>query len=64
MPDRPPFEGFRPEAITFLAELAANNDRAWFAPRKPEYERLLKIPLEALCAAIADRVRTDIHSGS
>ena len=55
MPDRPPFEGFRPEAITFLAELAANNDRAWFTPRKAEYERLLKEPLEALCVALAGR---------
>jgi uncharacterized protein (TIGR02453 family) len=50
-----PFEGFRPEAIAFLADLAANNDRAWFTPRKAEYERLLKVPLESLCAALADR---------
>ena len=26
--------GFSPEAIQFLADLAANNDRAWFQPRK------------------------------
>jgi uncharacterized protein (TIGR02453 family) len=43
------FRGFRPEAIQFLADLTANNDRAWFQPRKAEYERLLKEPLEALC---------------
>ena len=49
------FEGFRPEAIAFLADLAANNDRAWFTPRKAEYERLLKAPLESLCAALAER---------
>jgi uncharacterized protein (TIGR02453 family) len=49
------FEGFRPEAIAFLAELAANNDRAWFTPRKVEYERLLKRPMEALCVALAER---------
>jgi uncharacterized protein (TIGR02453 family) len=55
VPDRPPFEGFRPEAITFLADLAANNDRAWFTPRKAEYERLLKVPLESLCVALAGR---------
>ncbi len=55
MPDRPPFVGFRPEAIAFLADLAANNDRAWFAPRKAEYERLLKEPLESLCVALAER---------
>ncbi len=49
------FTGFKPEAIQFLADLAENNDRAWFQPRKGEYERLLKQPLEALCIALADR---------
>jgi uncharacterized protein (TIGR02453 family) len=53
-----PFTGFRPEAVEFLAELAANNERAWFQPRKAEYERLLKEPLEALCAALADRFQS------
>jgi uncharacterized protein (TIGR02453 family) len=48
----PAFRGFQPEAIQFLVDLAANNDRAWFQPRKAEYERLLKTPLEALCAAL------------
>ena len=52
----PPFTGFRPEAIQFLVELAANNERAWFQPRKAEYERLLKQPLEAMIAALADRL--------
>ena len=50
-----PFEGFSPDALQFLADLAANNDRAWFKPRKADYERLIKEPLEALCAALADR---------
>lgn len=49
------FGGFTPAAIQFLADLAENNDRAWFGPRKAEYERLLKRPLEALCDALADR---------
>jgi uncharacterized protein (TIGR02453 family) len=52
------FTGFRPEAIQFLADLASNNDRAWFQPRKADYERLLKEPLEALCAALAGRFET------
>ena len=51
------FQGFRPEAVDFLAELAAHNDRAWFQPRKAEYERLLKEPLEALCAAVDEAFR-------
>src|SRR3990170_5939884 len=49
------FTGFRREAIQFLADLAANNERAWFQPRKAEYQRLLKDPLEALVAALAER---------
>ena len=52
------FTGFRPEALQFLADLAANNDRAWFAPRKAEYERLLKGPLKALCGALDEAFRT------
>jgi uncharacterized protein (TIGR02453 family) len=48
------FTGFRPDAVDFLAELAQNNDRAWFQPRKAEYEALLKEPMEALVAALAE----------
>ena len=46
------FTGFRPEAIQFLADLAENNERDWFTPRKGEYETLLKEPLAALCVAL------------
>jgi uncharacterized protein (TIGR02453 family) len=49
------FTGFRPEAIQFLVDLAANNERSWFQPRKAEYERLLKEPLEQMIAALAER---------
>ena len=48
------FRGFKREAIQFLADLAANNDRAWFQPRKADYERLLKEPMEQLCVALAE----------
>ncbi len=50
-----PFSGFRPEAIQFMADLAANNDRTWFQPRKADFERLIREPFEALVAALADR---------
>src|SRR5215210_5715718 len=50
------FSGFSPEAIQFLADLAENNDRAWFQPRKADYERLLKEPLEAFVAAVGERL--------
>jgi uncharacterized protein (TIGR02453 family) len=52
----PTFTGFEPDAIDFLAELASNNDREWFNPRKADYERLLKGPMEALVAALAERL--------
>ena len=51
----PRFDGFTRDAIQFLADLAENNDRAWFQPRKPDYERLLKGPMEALCVALGER---------
>jgi uncharacterized protein (TIGR02453 family) len=53
----PTFTGFRPEAIQFLADLAANNERSWFQPRKAEYERLLKEPMEQLCVALEEQFR-------
>ena len=49
------FTGFSRQGIQFLVELGLNNDRAWFVPRKAEYERLLKEPLEALCLALGER---------
>ena len=49
------FAGFRPEALQFLADLAENNDRAWFQPRKADFERLIREPTEALCVALAER---------
>jgi uncharacterized protein (TIGR02453 family) len=51
------FTGFTPEAIHFLLELSLNNDRGWFQPRKAEFERLLKEPLQALCTDLGDQFR-------
>ncbi len=48
------FTGFRQEALDFLIALGLNNDRAWFQPRKAEYEALLKAPLEAFCVALGE----------
>jgi len=50
-----PFAGFPAGALQFLADLADNNRRDWFTPRKGDYERLVKAPLEALCLALAER---------
>src|SRR5688572_10835729 len=51
----PTFRGFSRDAIQFMVDLALNNERAWFQPRKADYERLLKEPMEGLCAALAER---------
>lgn len=48
------FRGFTPQGLQFLVDLGQNNDRAWFQPRKAEYERLLKAPLEVLRVALQD----------
>lgn len=59
------FQGFRHEALQFLLDLALNNDRAWFQPRKAEYERLLKEPLAALCTDLAgELVARNVPLGS
>jgi uncharacterized protein (TIGR02453 family) len=49
------FTGFRPEAIQFFVDLREHNDRAWFQPRKDDFEALIKEPFEALVAELADR---------
>jgi uncharacterized protein (TIGR02453 family) len=49
------FRGFSHEGMQFLVDLAGNNERSWFQPRKEQYERLLKEPLEALCVALGER---------
>jgi len=43
---------FTPEALKFLRSLARHNDRAWFDPRKPIYERELKAPMLAFIEQI------------
>lgn len=48
------FAGFKSEALAFLRELKANNDAAWFKPRKAIYDKEIKAPLAALVAALAD----------
>jgi uncharacterized protein (TIGR02453 family) len=55
--------------FTFLADLAENNDRAWFAAHKPDYEALLKAPALAFIeaarpglAAISPHLRCDARA--
>ncbi len=46
---------FSAEALQFLTDLAEHNERAWFQPRKADYERLLKEPMEGLVVALGER---------
>jgi uncharacterized protein (TIGR02453 family) len=48
----PPY--FRPEALAFLRNLAKHNDRAWFQPRKEQFEAELKEPMLAVVRKITD----------
>ena len=45
---------FRPEALTFLRNLAKHNDREWFTPRKAQFEAELKEPMLAVIRKITD----------
>jgi uncharacterized protein (TIGR02453 family) len=52
----PPFPGFREEGLSFLRDLAANNDREWFKPRKPVFEDEVQWPLRCLVVEAARRL--------
>jgi uncharacterized protein (TIGR02453 family) len=51
------FPGFRAAAFEFLDSLRANNDPAWFKPRKAIYEAEVLAPLRDLIVAVADALR-------
>jgi uncharacterized protein (TIGR02453 family) len=44
---------FDPKAIAFLRALKRNNKRAWFQPRKDQYESLLRDPMLELIEQLA-----------
>ncbi|MCM8612788.1 TIGR02453 family protein [Accumulibacter sp.] len=44
---------FSPATFTFLDELAANNERSWFAANRERYEALVRAPALAFIAAMA-----------
>jgi uncharacterized protein (TIGR02453 family) len=57
---------FTPQTFRFLKELAANNDRAWFAANKGRYESHVKDPalrfIQDFAAPLA-RISPHFHSG-
>jgi uncharacterized protein (TIGR02453 family) len=50
----PQFEGFPVEAIEFLRDLEANNDRDWFKANRARYDEHLVAPATALGEDLAD----------
>jgi uncharacterized protein (TIGR02453 family) len=54
---RTTFPGFSPKALSFFRQLARNNRREWFRPRKAQYEQLVREPMLELCALVSDDLR-------
>jgi uncharacterized protein (TIGR02453 family) len=50
------FPGFEPAACTFLRDLAAHNDRAWFHAHEAEYRSLLLEPARGFVVAMGERL--------
>jgi uncharacterized protein (TIGR02453 family) len=53
------FSGYPPEALTFLRELAVNNEKAWFEAHRATYEAAVKQPTAALVEAVSDALRQE-----
>jgi uncharacterized protein (TIGR02453 family) len=51
------FSGFPNRTVTFLRDLAAHNDRDWFAAHKGEYEDAVLAPARAFVLAMGERLR-------
>ena len=51
------FDGFEPDAFRFLQELKENNNEAFYRENRERYERVLRLPLRALCEECAPVVR-------
>jgi len=49
---RSAFSGFPPEGIQFMRNLARNNRREWFQPRKATFEEQVKQPMRQLVEAV------------
>ncbi|MDD4891513.1 MAG: TIGR02453 family protein, partial [Phycisphaerae bacterium] len=50
------FTGFKPTLARFLAELARNNNRPWFARNRDRYEAEVREPVLAFIRAIGPRI--------
>lgn len=57
------FSGFPTGAPAFLADLAANNRREWFAEHRQEYEELLLAPARRLVEDLGPQLRRRVAAG-
>ncbi|NJP06171.1 MAG: DUF2461 domain-containing protein [Chloroflexaceae bacterium] len=57
MTDTVAFHGFPAEGRQFFAELAANNNREWFAAHKAMYQRSIQQPAQAFTQALGERLQ-------
>ena len=48
---------FTPKAISFLRQLAKNNKREWFQPRKEQFDEFVRGPMLELVTQINDELR-------
>jgi len=48
----PSFDGYAPEALQFLKDLKANNNREWFSDNRKTYETFIKAPTKELAATL------------
>ena len=48
------FQGWPPEALEFLEELEADNDRDWFKANRERYDEHVRAPMLGLAADLAD----------
>ena len=48
------FRGWPPEALEFLRELEANNDRDWFKANRARYDEQVVAPTQALAEDLSD----------
>lgn len=55
----PDFSGIPPAGISFLRELAGNNNRGWFEANRRRYERDVRGPALSLVATLGERLAAE-----
>jgi uncharacterized protein (TIGR02453 family) len=51
------FKGFSEKTVRFFRELAANNNREWFAAQRRDYDEYVLRPAQAFVVAMGERLR-------